>query len=66
MARCILLDISSILCKNRIFGILAIIFARFGFCGVLRAFFLHVLRYQFETWYIHLVGSVTCQIRVSF
>ena len=34
MACCILIDIRSILCKNRIFGILAIIFARFGFCEV--------------------------------
>ena len=52
--------------KNHIFRILAIIFAHFGFCEVFRAFFLHVLRYHFETWYIHLVGSVTCQVRVSF
>ena len=29
-------------------------------------FFLHVLRYQFETWYIHLIGGVACQVRVSF
>ena len=29
-------------------------------------FFVHVLRYQFETWYIHLVGNVTRQVRVSF
>ena len=28
--------------------------------------FLHVLRYQFETWYIHAVGGVTRQVRVSF
>ena len=28
-------------------------------------FFLHVLRYQFETWYIHLVGSATDQVTVS-
>ena len=66
MACCILLDISSVFSKNHIFGILAIIFARFGFCEVFRAFFLHVLRYHFETWYIHLVGSVTRQVRVSF
>ena len=66
MARRILLDISSVFCKNRIFQILAIIFARFGSCEVLRAFFLHVLRYHFQTWYIHLVGSVTHQVRVSF
>ena len=25
----------------------------------------HALRYQFETWYIHLVGSATHQVRVS-
>ena len=66
MGRCILLDISSVFCKNHIFGILAIIFACFGFCEVLRAFFLHVLRYQFETCYIHSVGSVTRQVRVAF
>ena len=66
MAPRILLDISSVFCKNHIFGILAIIFARFGFCEVFRAFFLHVFRYHFETWYIHLVGSVTCQVQVSF
>ena len=66
MARRILLDISSVFCKNRFFGILAIIFARFGFCEVFRAFLRHVLRYHFETWYIHLVGSVTRQVRVSF
>ena len=28
-------------------------------------FFQHALRYQFETWYIHLVGSATHQLRVS-
>ena len=39
MACCILLDISSVFCKSTIFGILAIIFARFGFCKVFRAFF---------------------------
>ena len=66
MARCILLDISSVFFKNLIFGILAIIFARFRFCEVFRGFFLHVLRYHFETWNIHLVGSVTRQVRVSF
>ena len=38
----------------------------FGFFKVFQAFFLHVLRYQFETWYIHAVGSVTCHIWVSF
>ena len=60
MARFILLDISSVFFfKNLIFGIVAIIFARFGFCEVFRGFFLHVLRY-------HLVGSVTRQVRVSF
>ena len=51
MACCILLDISSVYCKNIIFRILAIIFVCFGFFEVFRAFFLHVLRYQFETWY---------------
>ena len=39
MACCILLDISSVFCKNIIFGILAIIVALFGFCEVFRAFF---------------------------
>ena len=29
-------------------------------------FFLHVLRYQFETCYIHAVGGATRQVRVSF
>ena len=53
-------------CKNIIFGILAIIFAAFGFCEVFWAFFLHVLRYQFETWYIHAVGGVTRQVRVLY
>ena len=66
VACCILLDISSVFCKNLIFRILAIIFVRFGFFEVFRAFFLHVLRYQFETWYIHAVGGVTRQVRVSF
>ena len=67
VACCILLDISSVFCKkNIIFRILAIIFARFRFFEVFRAFFLHVLRYQFETWYIHALGGVTRQVRVSF
>ena len=65
MARCILLDISSVFCKNRIFGILAIIFARFGFCEVFRTFFQRALRYQFETWYMHSVGGTTCRVWVS-
>ena len=66
VACCILLDISSVFCKNIIFRILAIIFVRFGFFEVFRAFFLHVWRYQFETWYIHAGGGVTRQVRVSF
>ena len=33
---------------------------------VFRTFFVHVVRYQFETWHIHPVGGVTRQIRVSF
>ena len=66
VACCILLDISSGFCKNIIFRILAIIFVRFGFFEVFRAFFLHVLRYQFETWYVHAVGGVTRQVRVAF
>ena len=41
-------------------------FCAFWICEVFRAFFLHVLRYQFETWYIHAVGGVTLQVRVSF
>ena len=32
---------------------------RFGFFEILRAFFLHVFRYQFQTWYMHAVGGVT-------
>ena len=40
-------------------------FGDFGFCEVFQAFFLHVLRYQFETWYIHLIGSVTPIIEAS-
>ena len=28
-------------------------------------FYQHALRYQFETWYIHLVGSATHEVRVS-
>ena len=65
VACCILLDISSVFCKNIIFRILAIIFVRFGFFEVFRAFFLHVLRYQFETWFItwfvvHCFSSVHC------
>ena len=66
VACCILLDISSVFCKNIIFRILALIFVRFGFFEVFRAFLLHVLIYQFETWYIHAVGGVTRQVQVSF
>ena len=66
MVCCLLLDISSVFCKNINFRILAIIFVRFGFFEVFRAFFLQVLRYQFETWYIHAAGGVTRQLRVSF
>ena len=33
---------------------------------VFRNFFVHVLRYQFETWHLHLVGGVTRQVWVSF
>ena len=29
---------------------------------VFRTFFQHALRYQFETWYIHLVGGTTCRV----
>ena len=28
-------------------------------------FFVHVLRYQLKTWYVHLVGSTTQRVRVS-
>ena len=38
----------------------------FGFFEVFRVFFLHVLRYEFETWYVHAVSGVTRQVRVSF
>ena len=66
MARCTLLHTSSVLRISHIFGILAIIFARFGMFDVFRAFCRHVLRYQFATSYIHLVGGVTRQVEVSF
>ena len=36
-----------------------------GCCHSLNILFVHVLRYQFETWYIHLVGSATHRGRVS-
>ena len=39
VACCILLYITSVFCANVIFGILAIICVRFGFCEVFRAFF---------------------------
>ena len=39
VACCILLDISSVFCKNIIFRILPIIFVRFGFFEVFRVFF---------------------------
>ena len=29
---------------------------------VFLTFFQHALRYQFETWYIHLVGDTTCRV----
>ena len=32
---------------------------------VFRTFFQHALRYQFETWYMHLVGGTTCRVWVS-
>ena len=32
---------------------------------VFRTFFQHALRYQFETWYIHLVGGTTCRVWVA-
>ena len=32
---------------------------------VFRTFFQHALRYQFETWYIHSVGSTTCRVWVE-
>ena len=66
MACCIRLDICSVFCENIIFRIFAIIFVSFGCFEVFRAFFLHVLRYQFETWYIHAAGGITRQVRVSF
>ena len=48
--------------KNTLKGALVELPASEKFSGL----FVHVLRYQFETWYIHLVGGVTCQVRVSF
>ena len=32
---------------------------------VFRTFFQHALRYQIETWYMHLVGDTTCRVWVS-
>ena len=32
---------------------------------VFRTFLQHALRYQFETWYIHLVGGTTYRVRVA-
>ena len=32
---------------------------------VFRTFLQHALRYQFETWYIHLVGGTTCRVWVA-
>ena len=32
---------------------------------VFRTFFQRALRYQFETWYMHLVGGTTCRVWVS-
>ena len=29
---------------------------------VFRTFLQHALRYQFETWYIHLLGGTTCRV----
>ena len=50
MACCILLDISSVFCKKFIFRILAIIFVRFGFFEVFRAFFLYMFwGFRFDT-----------------
>ena len=37
------------------------IFTGFGLFEVFRAFFQHVLKYQFEIWYIHAVGGITRQ-----
>ena len=42
----------------------AIIFVCFVFFEVSQAFILHVLKYQFETWYIHLLGGVTREVWV--
>ena len=32
---------------------------------VFRTFFQRALRYQFQTWYMHLVGDTTCRVWVS-
>ena len=32
---------------------------------VIRTFLQHALRYQFETWYIHSVGGMTCWVWVA-
>ena len=66
MARCILLDISSVFFQKSYFRKFGDYFCAFWILRSFPGFFLHVLRYHFETWYIHLVGSVTRQVRVSF
>ena len=67
VACCILLDISSVFFVKILFSefcrsfLCVLDFSKFS--GV---FFLHVLRYQFETWYLHAVGGATRQVRVSY
>ena len=62
MAHCNPLNINSGICKILILGILAIVFVHFGFFEVLQ----HVLIYQSETWYVHLIADTTDRVRVSF
>ena len=63
VACCILLDISSVFWKKKYFGDY---FCAFWISRSFSGFFLHVLGFRFETWYIHAVGGVARQIRVSF
>ena len=48
--------------KNTWNGVLLELPASEKFSGLI----VHVVRYQFETWHIHLVGAVTRQVRFSF
>ena len=45
---------------------MAICFCAFWIFLCFPGFFLYGLRYRFETWYTHLVGGATDQVRVPF